>query len=840
MRKSQIISGEDLVAKGATKIDASLPEVGLKDVIPNGSWLEQKQIQSAVEARKHLIEVPRIDKCGVLSHANWNEELGLAEVTQQVGGYWSHLGHHDRNQLYLNPEEALYLMETNCLHLKYNEVTVSLQQAYSLLLRGKISIIHYKVYASLSRVGYKVFRHDGPPERPSVAIISDTLVEDSKEYTGVQEETEGVELRDNLKNGSEPMVELLSSGAENANFNDNASEGSSQNTKPKSHYNKLPAIAIRDQISRKEQKLMKLRKRTFYSCSRRKLDKYFENLPELCQKSVVTINVPEETNLPRNIFLNNTSYALNLDHIKTGHCPRNNSRTYSMPEDVSDAHVRRIRSSSSTERSLNAPWAHPMLQTVPRFQQYWPYGPRPRQAPPFSQLFNFIFQRSFQTFENMPPRIWQRNLSFYPQQRMIFQNAQRSVPADSTNRKRSRASGKQTHLDSIKRLSTSLKRMHMNGNAHPQNQQALHRLINTFNIRYKTRLCLNADFELVNEENIVDTINLEDDEEEPANKKAKQSNSYEENLKSIKDLARKLKELDDKGKSSSRHRRAFSSMLNNFNKTYKADVYLDSNYDVIDRSFITLDSSESDCVVDEPIRKTSGKKLINPFNVLRRQSLENPSTSKEGAAEGQSKYADVSKVFPENWLPPADDFGRPEIVSKVNGNYFNMDVRNEEYLYEFIQTYKSDYKNWTDIKMSFWETVDDRLEISEEQMNPDVTINSLVKLGEHKDMASVLEKLRVIETCKELLDDTEFVIHFDVFNRDVPNFRKSDRPIPHFRILCVDEKSSVPTAAEVATVYSKYDDKVPIVFAVVGMGSISYLQLRPTDLPVYIPSSEVI
>lgn len=50
------------MAKGATKHEVSLPELGLKDVLPNGSWLEQKQIQAALEARKHLVEVERIEK----------------------------------------------------------------------------------------------------------------------------------------------------------------------------------------------------------------------------------------------------------------------------------------------------------------------------------------------------------------------------------------------------------------------------------------------------------------------------------------------------------------------------------------------------------------------------------------------------------------------------------------------------------------------------------------------------------------------------------------------------------------------------------------------------------
>lgn len=55
-------SGNELVAKGRTTLDSTLPETGLKNIVPNGSWLEQKQIQSAVEAKKHLIEVERIEK----------------------------------------------------------------------------------------------------------------------------------------------------------------------------------------------------------------------------------------------------------------------------------------------------------------------------------------------------------------------------------------------------------------------------------------------------------------------------------------------------------------------------------------------------------------------------------------------------------------------------------------------------------------------------------------------------------------------------------------------------------------------------------------------------------
>lgn len=174
-----MLSGEELVIQGAKKVNSSLPELGLKDIIPNGSWLEQKQIQSSLEARRHIVEVERIEKCGTLSQADWNDELQLAEVKKNAGGHWQYVGHNIGRQLYLYPEEALYLMEVSCLQLKYNDVTVSIQQAYSLLLKDNNSLIRYKVYASLSRLGYKVLRHTYVKANDSENDEAEDKIEDS-------------------------------------------------------------------------------------------------------------------------------------------------------------------------------------------------------------------------------------------------------------------------------------------------------------------------------------------------------------------------------------------------------------------------------------------------------------------------------------------------------------------------------------------------------------------------------------------------------------------------------------------------------------------------------------
>lgn len=74
-------------------------------------------------------------------------------------------------------------------------MTVSLQQAYSLLLSGKISLLHYKVYASLSRLGYKVFRHENcqPTDyEKKISLISSNTVVRTDESEGVKLDTEMV------------------------------------------------------------------------------------------------------------------------------------------------------------------------------------------------------------------------------------------------------------------------------------------------------------------------------------------------------------------------------------------------------------------------------------------------------------------------------------------------------------------------------------------------------------------------------------------------------------------------------------------------------------------------
>lgn len=522
------------------------------------------------------------------------------------------------------------------------------------------------------------------------------------------------------------------------------------------------------------------------------LDRLFANVPEMCQTRSVTVTVPEEQHLPRNIFLNNTSYTLNLENVRnrTTSVSPNDSQAYSVNDEVNSPSMGRIWASSTVPPvPTQNVWSQPNFPNIQSMQngyhqQFWNFA---QQRPRFHQyLFGYVYQRSLFSHINFNmPRLFQgrspRSQPFVPRQPQPFRGLtgqpHNGLANHRLSRKRHRdGAGGGPNLYAIRILAAKLKQLVSNNNGNQQeNIQSLQRIVNTYNRTYDTDIRLSNNLEIVDaQENIVETITLDDDE--PKNKRLNtETKAYEENLNRIKKLALTLRKLDKTGKGTSKHRRAFSNMLKNFNKTYDADIYME-NYEVIDRKLILLDSSEDDCVVEETpkVKKRSGKKLRNPFSFLN-LPLDQPSTSDANLAA--SKHKELSTIF-RDWLPKEDDFGRPAIVAK--GKAFTYDC-NEEYLLDFITNYKNDCDNWNHIKMSFWEEVEDV------SLKPVCNGNkdSLVKPEDCKDMASVFEKLRVVQCCKEGKSDSHLVIDFDVYNRDVPNFKKSNPPTPHFRLVCL-------------------------------------------------------
>ncbi|CAH0701077.1 unnamed protein product [Spodoptera exigua] len=598
-------------------------------------------------------------------------------------------------------------------------------------------------------------------------------------------------------------------------------------------------------------KIDKMSKRQMKPSDSRNIQTYFENIPDLSKQRVFAINVPDQQFIPKNVFVNKENYVLDMQNIKARSRRSASSETasYSSSDEVNGRNIRRIRSSSGTELSRNQQCIPNMR--LPRYQ-FRPYGFwRPQNSINFYQLM--FFQTRFQYNQRPPP--FSRSYEFSP-------NA-------SDARKRLRICNI-AHFQAIRNAAVRLKQSLISGVTDMRKLEELHNILHSYNTRYKTRLRLSENFDVINEEKIIETIELDDDEESRSKRPRLEDgdDKFDENLYRLKQLALRLRELESKDKATASHRRAFSKAIKTFNQSYKADIYLDTNnYEVIDRKCITLDSSsESDCVVEEaPAPKR--KKLRNPFNILKRRSeklsaLNGPSTSQAVVSEvskaesnvgenkkvDNNKYSDhLLKTFKEEWLPKEDDFGRAEIVSKLDMNTRLLVNSKEQYLQEFMKDQLQQYSNWLEAKISFFkylEETNNQMNSERERLLADIDVNTglkpLIDFEDSSDMSKALEKLRIIRNNQGTDNQTSLKIDFDVYNRDVQNYRKRKPPKPHFRIVCIDESAGVPSASHVIALHSKYNDEVPIVFAVVGLGSVSYIQLNPIDLPIYVPNNDLV
>ncbi|KAK9508789.1 hypothetical protein O3M35_006262 [Rhynocoris fuscipes] len=221
----KLLSGSEIIQQ---KLNGpkELPSSGWKDYCPSNSWLEQKQIQASLDDKHLTLGVERIEKQNNLARAEWIQDCKRAKVLKKVGKHWEVVGHHQDDEDWLYPEEALYLLEINVLELLYGGVPVSVEHAYALLL-GEFhfcSLQEYRVYSYLSRKGYKLIRHaeEVTVTRYEKQIHLDQVLETQKR--NIPSETSKIdsssEVSKNLSENSETnitesIIEELPSNEEN-------------------------------------------------------------------------------------------------------------------------------------------------------------------------------------------------------------------------------------------------------------------------------------------------------------------------------------------------------------------------------------------------------------------------------------------------------------------------------------------------------------------------------------------------------------------------------------------------------------------------------------------------
>ncbi|XP_010629113.1 tRNA-splicing endonuclease subunit Sen54 [Fukomys damarensis] len=96
---------------------------------------------------------------GSLVAAEWRPEEGFAELKSPAGKFWQTMGFSEQGRQRLHPEEALYLLECGSVQLFHQDLPLSIQEAYQLLLTGDtVTFLQYQVFSHLKRLGYVVRR----------------------------------------------------------------------------------------------------------------------------------------------------------------------------------------------------------------------------------------------------------------------------------------------------------------------------------------------------------------------------------------------------------------------------------------------------------------------------------------------------------------------------------------------------------------------------------------------------------------------------------------------------------------------------------------------------------
>lgn len=537
----------------------------------------------------------------------------------------------------------------------------------------------------------------------------------------------------------------------------------------------------------------------------------FKSIPDCFKIQTITVNVPKDDYLPRNVFINNTSYVLNLKNIRS-------KQGESTPPTVENRTLSRaLRNTRESEPAAGPTPESSQFGNLPAYYQqilncFWNWQPL---SQPFNQRPNFpghnFNRHSMHSMSDSFSAIFGTSI------RPNLQNNQ-TIQGNILRNERD------CNLRDIRGFSRRLK----NFPRPPSNSiVALNCLVSKYNEIYNENISIGPDFEVINAPLAnVETIELDGDNVQPENPLL-DSAKFDKYFVEVKAMAATLMSLERKNQPIGTQKRAFQNLLKNFNKTFNTEFYLDSKGTFIDKKIVVLDSSsDSDVIATDEIvtkkkkRSSDGdrteatrnkkrspdgdcaeatrnkkRKVINPFNVFK--------TVDEGAGTSQSAVkntipdipvgivsGDLSKYFDKNWLPNNGSFGEPNLCPKTNAQYLWSDSQE---LYDFISWV--DFNTWTDLKLSFCAQMEAGLDF-EQDLNTVDTVGT-VDTGESSKLKPLLsqessdewltslEKLRIINTDTEV-QDTYLTIDFDVYNRDVQNFRKTDRPMPHFRVVCVE------------------------------------------------------
>ncbi|XP_075418333.1 tRNA-splicing endonuclease subunit Sen54 [Tenrec ecaudatus] len=161
------LSARELLAARARPQKLPQRSHGPKDFLPDGSEAQAGRLRQCREELWQLLAEERVERLGSLVAAEWRPAEGFVELKSPAGKFWQTMGFSAEGRQRLHPEEALYLLECGSIQLFHQDLPLSIQEAYQLLLtEGTVTFLQYQVFSHLKRLGY-VVRRFHPSSVPS-------------------------------------------------------------------------------------------------------------------------------------------------------------------------------------------------------------------------------------------------------------------------------------------------------------------------------------------------------------------------------------------------------------------------------------------------------------------------------------------------------------------------------------------------------------------------------------------------------------------------------------------------------------------------------------------------
>ncbi|XP_045155433.1 tRNA-splicing endonuclease subunit Sen54 [Echinops telfairi] len=161
------LSARELFAARARPQKLPQRSHGPKDFLPDGSEAQAGRLRQCREELWQLLAEERVERLGSLVAAEWRPGEGFVELKSPAGKFWQTMGFSAEGRQRLHPEEALYLLECGSIQLFHQDLPLSIQEAYQLLLtEGTVTFLQYQVSAILSR------DRSHPPRPPPVPVTA--------------------------------------------------------------------------------------------------------------------------------------------------------------------------------------------------------------------------------------------------------------------------------------------------------------------------------------------------------------------------------------------------------------------------------------------------------------------------------------------------------------------------------------------------------------------------------------------------------------------------------------------------------------------------------------------